>query len=211
MYIDIKEQRGQYWLENIMKDKFAVSMFGQKRLSREGGIEIVVKELCTRMAQDGYHSAYAHVYILLIAIFFNSICSLLGGIFTAYKESGIIGKTTVIGAVVNFIVNLMFIKFIGLYAASMSTLISYVVIVCVRTKHVKKFMKLVYPKEFLVQASIALIVVSIGYFMRVIWVNALILFVLFLWCAYSNKELAKTIIEPILNRLGRKHEKQSNN
>ena len=51
MYIDIKEQRGQYWLENIMKDKFAVSMFGQKRLSREGGIEIVVKELCTRMAQ----------------------------------------------------------------------------------------------------------------------------------------------------------------
>lgn len=31
----------------------AVSMFGQKRLSREGGIEIVVKELCTRMAQKG--------------------------------------------------------------------------------------------------------------------------------------------------------------
>lgn len=36
-----------------MKDRFAVSMFGQKRLSREGGIEIVVKELCTRMARDG--------------------------------------------------------------------------------------------------------------------------------------------------------------
>ena len=53
VYIDIKEQRGQYWLENIMKDRFAVSMFGQKRLSREGGIEIVVKELCTRMARDG--------------------------------------------------------------------------------------------------------------------------------------------------------------
>ena len=28
-------------------------MFGQKRLSREGGVEIVVKELCTRMAQNG--------------------------------------------------------------------------------------------------------------------------------------------------------------
>lgn len=36
-----------------MKDKFAVSMFGQKRLSREGGIEIVVKELSTRMVRDG--------------------------------------------------------------------------------------------------------------------------------------------------------------
>lgn len=29
-------------------------MFGQKRLSRESGIEIVVKELCTRMAKNGY-------------------------------------------------------------------------------------------------------------------------------------------------------------
>ena len=37
-----------------MKDKYAVSMFGQKRMSREGGIEIVVKELCTRMARDRY-------------------------------------------------------------------------------------------------------------------------------------------------------------
>lgn len=36
-----------------MKDSFAVSMFGQKRLSREGGVEIVVKELCTRIVQNG--------------------------------------------------------------------------------------------------------------------------------------------------------------
>lgn len=28
-------------------------MFGQKRLSREGGVEIVIKELCTRMAKLG--------------------------------------------------------------------------------------------------------------------------------------------------------------
>jgi hypothetical protein len=39
--------------ENIMEEKLRVAMFGQKRLSREGGIEIVVKELCTRMARDG--------------------------------------------------------------------------------------------------------------------------------------------------------------
>ena len=37
-----------------MENKYSVSMFGQKRLTREGGVEIVVKELCTRMARDGY-------------------------------------------------------------------------------------------------------------------------------------------------------------
>ena len=38
-------------LNHMEKEIKLISMFGQKRLSREGGIEIVVKELCTRMAQ----------------------------------------------------------------------------------------------------------------------------------------------------------------
>ena len=37
-----------------MKKKLKIAMFGQKRLSREGGVEIVVKELCTRMSDKGY-------------------------------------------------------------------------------------------------------------------------------------------------------------
>lgn len=37
-----------------MKDKLRVAMFGHKRIpSREGGIEIVVEELCTRMVEQG--------------------------------------------------------------------------------------------------------------------------------------------------------------
>ena len=49
-----------------MSKKLVVAMFGQKRLSREGGVEIVVKELCTRMARDGcdvtcYNRAGHHV------------------------------------------------------------------------------------------------------------------------------------------------------
>ena len=37
-----------------MERKLAIAMFGQKRLSREGGIEIVVRELSTRMGQKGH-------------------------------------------------------------------------------------------------------------------------------------------------------------
>ena len=37
-----------------MERDLRIAVFGQKRLSREGGVEIVVKELCTRMARDGY-------------------------------------------------------------------------------------------------------------------------------------------------------------
>lgn len=36
-----------------MERDLRIAVFGQKRLSREGGVEIVVKELCTRMARQG--------------------------------------------------------------------------------------------------------------------------------------------------------------
>lgn len=36
-----------------MSSKLKLAVFGHKRLSREGGVEIVVKELCTRMANKG--------------------------------------------------------------------------------------------------------------------------------------------------------------
>ena len=38
------------------KEKLNIAMFGQKRIpSREGGVEIVVKELCTRMVAQGHN------------------------------------------------------------------------------------------------------------------------------------------------------------
>ena len=37
-----------------MSEGLKIAMFGHKRWSREGGVEIVVKELCIRMAQQGW-------------------------------------------------------------------------------------------------------------------------------------------------------------
>ena len=64
-----------------MERKLAISMFGQKRLSREGGIEIVAKELCTRMVQNGctvtcYNRSGHHVS----GIFYNTVGGVLGGL-----------------------------------------------------------------------------------------------------------------------------------
>ena len=43
----------EYGWRDEMERKLRIAVFGQKRLSREGGVEIVVKELCTRMARQG--------------------------------------------------------------------------------------------------------------------------------------------------------------
>lgn len=54
-------------MERFMKSNLDIAMFGHKRIpSREGGIEIVVEELCTRMVNKGnrvtcYNRAGHHV------------------------------------------------------------------------------------------------------------------------------------------------------
>lgn len=54
------------------KEKLNIAMFGQKRIpSREGGVEIVVEELCTRMvAQEAF---YTFIYAAnSFCVIFNS-------------------------------------------------------------------------------------------------------------------------------------------
>ena len=57
-------------MERFMKSNLDIAMFGHKRIpSREGGIEIVVEELCTRMVNKGnrvtcYNRAGHHVAAL---------------------------------------------------------------------------------------------------------------------------------------------------
>ena len=52
--MDKKEKRITSWIRSaqVVKDKLNIAMLGHKRIpSREGGIEIVVEELSTRMAK----------------------------------------------------------------------------------------------------------------------------------------------------------------
>lgn len=136
---------------------------------------------------DNYAEAYTHIYILLIAIFINSMCSLLGGILGGLKNTKVIGSTTVLGAIVNFLINFFMIKVIGLYAASLSTLISYITIYFSRMKAVKKSVDIHFSMRYSLQLIIMLGLVTFGYFQRVLLLNISILFILTVWGIIQNR------------------------
>lgn len=74
-----------------------------------------------------YYEGIKQIPFLLNGVIFLSLAQFLSGIFLANKDTKNVGKSTIIAAIVNLCVNLIFIKLIGLYAASISTLISYIV------------------------------------------------------------------------------------
>lgn len=150
-----------------------------------------------------YGEAYLHVYILLVAIFFNSLCSMLGGILTGYKNSKIIGLSTICGAILNFVVNIALIRSIGLYAASFSTLASYLAIWLLRHRSVGRYVKLRLNRGFLLQLLAVWMLVSAAYFVRALWANLAVLLILIAWGLYTNKKLLLSFKEMLEKKLGR--------
>ncbi|MBR0485381.1 MAG: oligosaccharide flippase family protein [Oscillospiraceae bacterium] len=99
------------------------------------------------LIRGDYDGAYIHIPILLMSMFFYSMSSFLGGIYVAYMKTKSVGITTMIAAVVNIVMDMALIHFIGLFAASCSTLLSFILLFLYRLIDVKKYVKLTYDKK----------------------------------------------------------------
>ena len=118
------------------------------------------------MVNQNYHSAMIYVPILLLATYFSNISGFYGGIFTAYKNTKIMGITTVIAAIINLIVNLLLIKAIGLFAAAMSTLVANYVVYLIRKRMVSQYVKLKENLRSFVLAVVCMVIVWILFYLN---------------------------------------------
>lgn len=90
---------------------------------------------------EKFEDAYIYIPILVISIFFSNISGFYGGIFSAQKDTKIMGTTTIISAIVNIAINLSFVKYIGIHAAVLSTFISSFLVCAYRKYKLKEYVK----------------------------------------------------------------------
>lgn len=93
-----------------------------------------------------YGESYFQIPILFVAMFFFCMSNYLGGIYVAYKQSKSVGITSTAAAACNLAVDLALIQKIGLFAASGSTLVSYIFLFFYRLVDVQKIVKVRYDK-----------------------------------------------------------------
>lgn len=90
------------------------------------------------LIRGDYSEAYNQIPLLYIGVFLSCISSYFGSIYIARMETKAVGVSSTIGAIINAVVNLILVNSIGLYAASLSTIVSYVSLVGYRIYDVKK-------------------------------------------------------------------------
>lgn len=147
------------------------------------------------MINKNYSSGYGLVPISIIASLFNVVVGLISVIYVAKKNTKAIANTSVISAIINIIVHLALIKFIGLYAAVISTFVAYFSMSIYRIMDIrKKYFKIHVDKSLVLKSLLIIVVVLIAYYINNIYLNivSLILAVFFAW--NINKESLDTIL-----------------
>ena len=131
------------------------------------GLLIAATPLLFRIFIRGdYAEAYFQIPVLFVAMFFYSMSIFLGGIYVAYKRSKSVGVTTMTAAAINLIVDIGTIRWIGLYAASGSTLVSYIFLFVFRLTDVQKIVRVRYSKKHIFFVILLITVESVLCFMQ---------------------------------------------
>jgi len=171
------------WQENatvVSKDRDAGEyyshMFGTMFDLMAGffGLLIAATPILFKLLIRGdYTEAYNQIPILFVAMFFSGMSTFLGGIYVAYKESKSVGVTTMAAAACNLIVDVVLIRRIGLYAASGSTMISYLMLFIYRSIDVQRMVKVTYKVKHMLIILAIMVVESILCFQQNLTLNLL--------------------------------------
>lgn len=142
-----------------------------------------------------YNEAYPHIFILLIASLFNSVASFLAGIYVAKGQTKDIGITTVIAAVTNLVVDCILVDSVGIWAASISTLLSYCVLTLLRIKHAIKEWNIVINVKKLTGTIIFLIALALMTLSSIRWVEIASIVLAIIYSLFINRSAINLIIK----------------
>lgn len=162
------------------------------------GILIAITPALFKILIKGdYDEAYNQMPVLFMAMLFYSMSSFIGGIYMAFKDSKSVGWTTVAAAISNLVIDVATIQYIGLYAASLSTLISYIFLLIFRIIDIKKYVVLRIDHIKLLGILVLLLMECALYYKRSMYCNLINLLIGTILFVVLNRNLIITVLKRV--------------
>ena len=188
----LKEDNKKAYYNSIYKD---VKVFLKAIVL---GLIAIMPLVFSRLVNYSYNEAYLYIPILTLSIYYTNMSNFYGGIFTAYKNTKIMGSTTVAAAIINIVINIIFIPKFGIYAASFSTLISNLIVFVYRRYKLKEY--IVLKEKFNYVFWILLVATLITYYKNNLIANIIMFIIVLAYCIFTNMSFLKKIAEPVINK-----------
>ena len=139
------------------------------------------------LVQDDYIDAYKYIPILIIASVFNMLSSNLSAIYIAKKRTKEIASTTILASIINIVINFIFIKKIGIYAAAISTLLAFFALFIIRYIDVQKYVDIKISNKNIFIFLILFILSFLTYMYNNVYINIIMLIINIIVCGFINK------------------------
>lgn len=152
------------------------------------------KVIITLFVGSEYQDAWMYTDFLLLGTVFMALSSLLGIGYQISKETSRSVISTIFAAGINLLVNVILVRFVGLHAASFSTLFSYFSLFLLRIQHSKKYFTLHIKWPLFALFACVSIMVSIISYINGTTVNIIITIIGVVLLLYFNKGILKKII-----------------
>lgn len=169
------------------------------------GIIACIPFVFNMMVNEQYNDAYYQVPILMIAVLFQVVVGLYSVIYVALKKSAEIAKTSFLAAVINISVDLILIKSIGLYAASVSTLVAYAAMAIYRYFDVKKYVNVCLKRSNMMFTLIVGVITLLTYYTRNTIYCVLSLFIVIIYAFVVNRRFLWSMFREIKDKLNKNH------
>ena len=137
----------------------------------------------------------------MISTIFNIVVALLGSIYVALKKTKEIAKTSIFAAVINILVNVILIKHIGLYAASISTVISYLAMSVYRYIDVQRYVEVRIEWKMVVVSTLFIFIVVSIYYYRNLYLCVIGALLSVVYALVYNQALIKSGFEMIKKKI----------
>ena len=152
------------------------------------------------LVNHSYDEAFYYIPILVLGSVFNVVICLYSAVYIAKKMTKQVAMTSIIGAVINLVVNLVLIRYIGLFAAALSTAISYFVMMMYRHFDLKKYMTITYEKGLVIKTVLIFVFAIVLYYQRNIWLDLVSLVVVVIYAVLMNKSFLKASFQTVCGK-----------
>ena len=115
----------------------------------------------------------------------------------AKKETRKVARTTIMAALINITINMLLVKKIGLYAAAISTLISYIIVAVYRFIDVKKYINMRLNYKTFIISMLVFIISSLMYYINNQIINCINLIFVVLIVIFSNRRYINLALKRI--------------
>lgn len=159
------------------------------------GIIAIMPFVFPILINSSYADAYYQIPIYMVAAFFNVIQGLYSVIYVALKKTKEIAKTTVVSALINIVVNIALIGTVGLYAASISSLVAYAVNCIWRYFDLKKYMNVPLNKKLVMSSIIIVVAVCVPYYLNIFALQVSAMLLTVIYCLYINRDIIMTLLK----------------